>query len=56
MAPQKNVCECARNKKMANILNFIIENQNMAIYSFEITETNEKIQKTAGLDLNNKVL
>jgi hypothetical protein len=26
----------------------------MAIYSFEISETYQKIQKMAGLDLNNK--
>ncbi len=42
-----------KNYKIANILNFIIQNQNEAIYSFEISETNKKIQKTARLDLNN---
>jgi hypothetical protein len=39
----------AQELKMANILNVITQNKNMAIYSLDISETNKKIQKTTRL-------
>ena len=38
---------------MTTLLNFVIQSKNMAIFFLEISETNQKIKKMAGLDLNN---